>query len=130
MMSFKIVGIPRPTIHILKNDLDFPTNDRVIIHCEEKELVLTVKDANRSDTGKYKIIIKNDLGEADASVDVMVYGMFPLFLQMKVPVVLYIVCLHWKLQTFLYQVICCPILFVLGLIFFLFSTPNNIGAFI
>ena len=80
VMSFRILGIPKPTIHIMKDDLDFPTDNRVMIHHEEKELVITVKDTTRADTGKYKIIIKNDLGEADASVDVLIYGMFLLIL--------------------------------------------------
>ena len=73
-MDFTFFGLPRPSVKCMKDDLELTDSDHVSINCDFYNLKIVIKGAKRSDTGKYKIFVTNDLGSKETSVDVLIYG--------------------------------------------------------
>ena len=74
IMDFTFFGLPRPSVKCMKDDLELTDSDHVSINCDFYNLKIVIKGAKRSDTGKYKIFVTNDLGSKETSVDVLIYG--------------------------------------------------------
>lgn len=52
------------------------TEDNVEVHSEDYKTKITINDAQRKDTGLYKIIAENEVGRDEAEVEFVVLGLF------------------------------------------------------
>ena len=57
----------------MKDDVEKPD---LLINHEGKNLDVTIESSKRDDSGMYKIIILNEVGQAEAVCNVLVYGEF------------------------------------------------------
>ena len=70
----EVTGEPDPKVTWSLQDQPVK-NNRIIIENEEHLTTCIVKKAERSDTGVYKIVAKNDSGTDVADLDLIVTGM-------------------------------------------------------
>lgn len=68
-----VVGRPIPEVKWTKDDAE-PDKDRVIIESAEKSSTVTIKNALRTDHGKYEITGTNTSGTKSAFIKVEVMG--------------------------------------------------------
>lgn len=68
----KYGGEPEPECSWEKDNKPLSIDDRLTIEQLERNSILTVKKAVRSDTGKYKIVLKNSSGVCDSVAEVIV----------------------------------------------------------
>lgn len=69
-----IGGEPPPEVSWVVNDKPLKTGGRVKITTEKKKTILKVENAERSDSGKYTIVLKNSSGEETGTAQVIVVG--------------------------------------------------------
>lgn len=71
----KIGGEPAPDAFWFKNDKPLDISPNISIEIKKTEhTVLCIKSAQRSDMGKYKLLVKNNLGEATGVAELLVLG--------------------------------------------------------
>lgn len=71
----KIGGEPAPDAFWYKNDKQLDQTPNISIEIKKQEhTVLCIKSAQRSDMGKYKLLVKNNLGEQEGTAELLVLG--------------------------------------------------------
>ena len=73
-LNYAVVGIPKPSVKIMKDDVERVPSDHLIINHEGKNLEIIIQNSKRDDTGVFKVIICNEVGQAEATVNVLVFG--------------------------------------------------------
>lgn len=77
----KIGGEPPPDVFWFKGEQALAAGQNVSIDTKKQEnTVLTIKACKRSDGGKYKLTVKNNLGEASGVAELTVLGKFSVSL--------------------------------------------------
>lgn len=71
-LTCKVSGEPTPTVTWFKDGIEIPLDTRVKTRFDGKTCELSFTNLKLDDTGNYKCIISNDLGEVQSSVDVEV----------------------------------------------------------
>jgi hypothetical protein len=71
-LSCKVSGEPQPTVTWLKNDKEITFDKRVKSSFDGQQSSLTLTNLSPDDSGKYKCVVKNDLGSVVSSADVVV----------------------------------------------------------
>jgi hypothetical protein len=80
-IDFEIAGIPNPDIEIFKNDVILVLDNHIYIESKNKSnYVLNIKTAAIDDAGNYKVCLKNDIGYAEESFTILIFGNFLKFL--------------------------------------------------
>ncbi len=68
-------GEPEPQVTWMCGDEEVKADgDKITIDKYSKNTVLTVRRCERKDTGKYRLVLKNEVGSAEASADGVVLG--------------------------------------------------------
>jgi hypothetical protein len=67
VLKCKVNGTPVPSVEWFKNDVPVKESWRVKSEYKNDTITLTIKQAKKEDTGSYKCIIRNDLGETSTS---------------------------------------------------------------
>ncbi|XP_050698180.1 obscurin-like isoform X5 [Eriocheir sinensis] len=68
MLECKIGGYPKPELKWTKNGLDLEIGGRMRMLWEDEESVaFVIKNVEERDAGLYRVVVTNDLGEADCS---------------------------------------------------------------
>ncbi|XP_069132542.1 twitchin-like isoform X10 [Argopecten irradians] len=65
-------GFPKPTASWVNGDTDIEEDSRTDLKVKDDHVLLTTTNAKRSDTGRYKVTLKNPSGSESASVGVKV----------------------------------------------------------
>ena len=70
-----ITGFPDPTVTWYQDDKEVTQSDKITIEGDNKFSRLTIKGATGKHSGKYKVVAKNNIGEAEEKMDVTILGM-------------------------------------------------------
>ena len=74
-LECEVNGIPIPTVEWFKNGILLQNSDNIQIECKNKVInILTIKSVNSEFSGTYAMKAKNEIGEAEASVNLGVDG--------------------------------------------------------
>ena len=65
-------GYPAPTFTWTKNGEPLQVSDHVVIKDENNVLQLEISKTNRDDTGDYKLVMSNEIGEAESAMELIV----------------------------------------------------------
>lgn len=71
-LTINVSGKPEPTITWFKNDKEIPIDKRMKSSFDGQVGSLTIKNLTTDDTGKYKCEVKNNLGSATSTAEVVV----------------------------------------------------------
>ncbi|XP_063070650.1 SPEG neighbor protein-like [Engraulis encrasicolus] len=73
VLKADIAGEPPPDVGWLKDGEDIEEDDRVFYDIGDTNTILTIKNAQRSDAGKYEVFVENNLGtdQSFARVDIL-----------------------------------------------------------
>ena len=72
-LSYTVTGTPKPTVQIIKDNEE--KLDLLINH-DGRSLDIVIENSMRTDSGLYKVLIMNEVGQAEAVCNVLVYGEF------------------------------------------------------
>ena len=61
-------GNPNPTVEWYKNDAKLKPDKRFTTRFEEKTFYLTITDGMSADQGKFKVLVKHKVGQAETRV--------------------------------------------------------------
>lgn len=71
-LKVPFTGNPEPTVHWYKGDEEIEPSAQFDIESDGRHTTLTIRDATREDSGEYRLVVKNALGEDSASFQVSV----------------------------------------------------------
>ncbi len=69
-----ITGFPDPKVTWFHDDKELTQSDKVTIEGDNKFSRLTIKGTTGKNSGKYKVVAKNNIGEAEEKFDVTILG--------------------------------------------------------
>ena len=72
VFEFIFPGSPYPDIIWYKDEIKLKESSRVRIYCEHETYILEIRDAQKSDSGRYKVTAYNSEGETSRKVSVNV----------------------------------------------------------
>lgn len=79
-ISIPIKGWPVPTTNWELGDTPLEKGGRTQMETKEDCVELIIKDSERKDSGPYTVRLRNPAGTAEATVNVIVLGMYSLIL--------------------------------------------------
>jgi hypothetical protein len=67
-------GFPKPSAKWFRNEQEVKNNDKYKVEIGERHAILTIKNADRTDDGPYRLQLENDLGTDSAIIKIAVNG--------------------------------------------------------
>ena len=76
LLNFTIFGIPKPSVKCMRDDEELLSSNEILIVVDGQNLSVKIPKASRTMSGKYMIFLQNEVGKAEAMVEVLIYGRY------------------------------------------------------
>lgn len=78
VIKIPFTGNPKPTARWLRDNNEIKTDAKFKVEVGERHAILTIRNADRTDDGPYRLLLENDLGTDSAIIKIAVNGKFYL----------------------------------------------------
>jgi hypothetical protein len=79
VMKIPFTGNPKPTMRWTKDGTELKDSSKYKLERGDRHAFLTIKNAQKEDTGPYRLTLDNDLGSDTAVINIQINGL-PSFL--------------------------------------------------
>lgn len=78
VIKIPFIGYPKPRIFWSRDGETIESGAHFAIEISERHAILTIRDGSKIDSGSYKIVAENDLGQDFAVINIQISGNFYL----------------------------------------------------